>query len=245
MIAVAKVSPSAEPVTLTEAKLQLRQNTADDDAAIIRRIRAAREWAEGITSRAIPAQTFELWFDEFPCDSGPIKVPNPPLGSVESVKYVDAAGTLTTVAAADYQVSTAREPGEIVPAFAKTWPTPRAQLDAVRIRYVAGWACTSIAAGIASGSQTVTPGSMSGIRAGDVLTIDEGASRESVVVTAVAATTFIATFAQVHDAGARVSAVPDGIAEGILLKIEESVTGDESTLKAALNQLLNYWYGGY
>jgi uncharacterized phiE125 gp8 family phage protein len=243
MIPAVKVPPSAEPVTLDEAKAQLRQNVDDDDAAIIRRIRAAREWAETIVGRAIPAQTFELAFDAFPCQR--LRLPRPPLVRVDWLKYVDTAGATQTLDAAKYQVSTSREPGEIVPAYGDTWPTTRAQLDALTVRFVAGWACTSVALGISAGAQTVTPASMAGIAVGSVLTIDEGASRESVMVTAVAATTFTAVFAETHEAGARVSAVPDGVREAILLKIEESITGDEATSKAAQDLLFVYWYGGY
>lgn len=244
MIRVPKIGPSAEPVTLQEAKDQLRQNVDDDDKAIVRRIVAARQWAEALTGLAIPAQTFEQTFDSFPAGGCELRL-GPPLISVEWIKYIDTAGVEQTWSAADYQVSTVREPGVVVPAYSKSWPSTRAQLDAVRVRFIAGWPCTSVAAGIASGSQTVTPGSMAGIRAGDVLAIDEGASREVLAVTAVAATTFTATFAKTHDAGARVTGVPEGITEGILLKIEESVTGDPVMAKAAENLLLSFWYGGY
>jgi uncharacterized phiE125 gp8 family phage protein len=245
MAAIVVLPPSAEPVTLDEAKTQLRQNVDDDDAAITRRIRSARQWAETQTSRAIPAQTFEETFDEFPCFA--IKLANPPLQYVESIAYVDPNGDEQTWSEGDYQVSSSREPGLIVPAYGKVFPSTRRQLDAVTVRYVAGWPCTTVAAGQSSGEVEVEPDSMAGIKVGSVLTIDEGTAREAVVVTAIDddAETFTATFAANHEAGFRVSGVPEGICEAILMKIEETTTGDEATLKAAESMLLGFWYGGY
>ena len=65
---------------------------------------------------------------------------------------------------------------------------------------------TSVAATIAIGTQTVTPGAMSGtiggvawsIQVGSVLNSDTGANNEKIVVTAVTSTTFTAVFAKTH-----------------------------------------------
>ena len=47
--------PIAEPVTLEEAKLQLRVEFDEDDALISSYITAAREWAEGFLNRSLVA----------------------------------------------------------------------------------------------------------------------------------------------------------------------------------------------
>jgi hypothetical protein len=47
--------PIAEPVTLAEAKTQLRVEFAEDDALISSYITAAREWAEGFLNTALVA----------------------------------------------------------------------------------------------------------------------------------------------------------------------------------------------
>ena len=65
---------------------------------------------------------------------------------------------------------------------------------------------TSIAAATSIGTQTVTPGAMSGviggvawsIQVGSVLNVDTGTNNEKIVVTATAATTFTAVFAKSH-----------------------------------------------
>lgn len=47
--------PIAEPVTLEEAKLQLRVEFDEDDALISSYITAARQWAEGFLNTALVA----------------------------------------------------------------------------------------------------------------------------------------------------------------------------------------------
>ena len=58
---------------------------------------------------------------------------------------------------------------------------------------------TSTTTAVASaGSATITPSAMTNIAVGTSLLVDTGASQETVVVTAVTATTFTATFANTH-----------------------------------------------
>lgn len=240
--------PAAEPVTLAEARSHTAQNTTDNDDNLIALIVSARERAEVETGRAIPAQTFEELFDCFPSGSRPIVLSKSPLFAVSSIAYVDANGDSQTLSSALYAASTSREPGSVAPVYGQVWPTARDQPDAVTVRYVAGWPCTSVAAGISSGSSTVTPGSMAGIKVGTVLVIDGGSSRESVVVTAVAATTFTATFARSHDAGAKVCSVPDAIQSAIkiiLADLNANREGETEIPAAARSLLLNFWTGSY
>lgn len=78
---------------------------------------------------------------------------------------------------------------------------------------------TTIAEAVASGVQTVTPGSMAGIYVGARLVIDyQGAAAEQVAVTAITATTFTANFANAHAAGVSVQAptFPEGYPDGQL-----------------------------
>lgn len=66
---------------------------------------------------------------------------------------------------------------------------------------------TSVAASISAGAQVVTPASMAGIGVGANLIINSSAASERIAVTAVTATTFTATFASAHNAGALVRAL--------------------------------------
>jgi hypothetical protein len=63
---------------------------------------------------------------------------------------------------------------------------------------------TTLGTAVTSGSQTVTPGSMSGIAVGSLLSIDASPNVELVYVTAITGTTFTATFTKSHASTAQV-----------------------------------------
>lgn len=130
-------APASEPVTLAEAKLHLRVETADEDALITALIAAARADAEHLTGRALISQTLELALDGF---SPEIRLQKPPVASVESVKYIDSAGLLQTLPQWAYVLDSHSEPARLVPAYGLCWPTARNEVNAVLIRYVAGYA---------------------------------------------------------------------------------------------------------
>src|ERR1051325_11329554 len=95
-------APTVEPVSLDEAKGQVRVELDfhSDDALILGLIAAARRLAEVFCGRAFLTQTWDLTLDAFPSGWGPrwpatlggrdaIRLPRPPLQSVSYVKYVD------------------------------------------------------------------------------------------------------------------------------------------------------------
>lgn len=133
--------PADEPVTLAEAKARLRITIDDEDSDLESLIREARALCEAGCQRAFVTQTFDMTLDEFPqgCgDRNAIAIPRPPLASVSWVKYYATDGTLATIDAADYYVSTASEPGRIAPVLGY-WPATLDRPDAVQIRFVAGF----------------------------------------------------------------------------------------------------------
>lgn len=138
-------APEEEPLTLVEAKAHLRVVSSADDLLIGALIAAAREAAEEKTRRALMLQTWELALPAFPgcADLYAIRLPKAPLSAITSVKYVDADGTLTTMAAEDYQLDNHAVPAQLVPAYGTVWPDTREQPNAVLVRYVAGYAESS------------------------------------------------------------------------------------------------------
>lgn len=130
--------PASEPVTLTEAKAHLNIDHTDEDTYITTLIGVARETAEGRQWRTLLATTREQTLHCFP--NGPIVLEYPPLQSVTSVKYIDNAGVQQTWAADQYVVDTDSIYGQIVPAYNVSYPATRNERNAVRIRYVAGYA---------------------------------------------------------------------------------------------------------
>lgn len=64
--------------------------------------------------------------------------------SVTSVKYLDGNGTQQTIASSDYLLDVVSVPGRVRLAYGASWPAHREQWDAVRVRYVVGWAVASV-----------------------------------------------------------------------------------------------------
>lgn len=96
MPSVLVTAPGSEPITLAEAKLHLRVETAmtDDDTLISALIVSARQAAETITRRALITQTWKLALDQFPA-------PGVNIGSANwyGPQWGDSPGPLTSLRA--------------------------------------------------------------------------------------------------------------------------------------------------
>lgn len=130
--------PTEEPISLEQAKLHLRADSADDDALIGALIVAARQLAENNMRRAIMPQTWRLSLDAFPVAG--IVLPRPPLISVTSVSYLDAAGDRQIMADTAYRVQTSALEAVIRPLYGSAWPATRRDAESVQVEYRAGYA---------------------------------------------------------------------------------------------------------
>lgn len=128
--------PSAEPLSLAEAKLHLRVDGNSEDTLITSLIVTARSQAEHLTGYALMAQTWELALDEF---SGAITLPMPPLVSVTSIKYTDVSGVVHTISSSEYEIDDYGTQARIKPAYGTNWPQARQQENSVLVRYQAGF----------------------------------------------------------------------------------------------------------
>ena len=132
--------PASSPISLTEAKSHLRVDHSDEDTHIQLLIDAATTYLDGwtgILGRCLVAQTWDLYLDEFP--GGSIQIPLAPLISVSSVTYTDTNGATQTVDSDDYTVDTYTPPGWVVPDSTFTWPSTLDAVNAVKVRFVAGY----------------------------------------------------------------------------------------------------------
>jgi len=132
-------APAIEPVTLAEAKVQCRVDTdltAEDDL-LSALISTAREMAEHEIGRALINQTWERVLDAFP--AAEIELGMPPVSSIVSVTYIDAAGDSQTLASAAYTLEPDLLPGWLLPAEGYEWPDTLDTANAVRVRFVAGY----------------------------------------------------------------------------------------------------------
>ena len=150
--------PVAEPVDLATAKKQLRVTIDADDDLISAQIVAARELVEKELRRTLVARTWALSFDAFLPDPrgllmgpfvqerpyfpiwGTIRVPRPPLVSVQSIAYLDLGGNPAVLDPASYTVvAGGRAQGCVSPAYGLSWPQCRPQPGSVVISYTAGY----------------------------------------------------------------------------------------------------------
>ena len=131
--------PAAGPVTLAEAKLHCKIDDAADDALVGALIQAAREQAEHETGRALMPQTWDMLLDDFPSASA-IELVKPPVSAITYIKYYDAAGVLQTFASADYALDASGLLPRVLLGYGKSWPSVRAQQNAVQIRIACGYA---------------------------------------------------------------------------------------------------------
>lgn len=131
-------APAAEPVLLADAKLHLRVDHIADDDLITSLITAAREAAEHLTGRALITQTWERVLGAFP-SSDRLELGKPPVASITSITYVDAAGDSTVMDPADYALDDATADAVLLADTVTAWPNTYDTANAVRVRFVAGY----------------------------------------------------------------------------------------------------------
>jgi uncharacterized phiE125 gp8 family phage protein len=129
-------APESEPVSLTDAKAQLRFSSFGMDAAIGAQVAAARTWVEEYTHRALLTQTWRLDASGF---ADRIWLPRASPGQSVVVKYYSTAGVLTTLATSVYRLQSASSPAHIELIDGQSWPDVALRADAVQITYVCGW----------------------------------------------------------------------------------------------------------
>jgi len=148
-----------EPITLDWAKLHLRFPSTAEDTLLATYLAAARMHFEEQTRRQCLDAIWEYALDGVP-DQTVIELPRPPLASVVSVTYDDAAGVAQTFDAANYVVlpsfvvpeddsDPAIDPycpcGRIALVSGASWPTTSGLRRSLRIRRVCGYGTSAAA----------------------------------------------------------------------------------------------------
>lgn len=133
-------APTVEPVSRDEVKAYLRVDISADDPLIDRITTAAREFLEGWAGLTFINTTYEERFDGFPGSSNsPLELQRPPLQSVTSITYLDAAGDSQTWAASNYQVDIYSKPGLLLPNEGLLYPTTQSStFNTVTATFLAG-----------------------------------------------------------------------------------------------------------
>ena len=129
--------PTSEPITLEEAKAQLRVDGTDEDSLILRLISVAREKQEQETGRVLMLQTVKAYWDKWPA-SNCLDLPLYPAASVTLVEYVDEYGATQTWASSNYTTDLVSMKPRIVLNPDSDGPEPGAYPNAIIVTYVAG-----------------------------------------------------------------------------------------------------------
>lgn len=132
--------PSAEPMSLVEAKEQCRRPLDDhtEDRLLQRMIEGARDQVERDSLRAICWQRWKLILDEWP---DIIEIHKCPVIAIESITYKDfttPTAVTVTVDPTTYRVNLT-EPCRISPAFTKYWLPARPELGPIEITFTCGY----------------------------------------------------------------------------------------------------------
>lgn len=138
------IQPETEPLTVEECRSHLEaaaygDTTLDDadDLMIGGFLSAAREYCEEFTGLSLARKTYEIALDAFP--PAEIELPMSPTIEVVSVTYVDADEAVQTMSAAAYVLDNYQLPAWLLPASGTSWPTPGGFVNAVKVRYIAGY----------------------------------------------------------------------------------------------------------
>ena len=137
-------APDSPIVELVDLKKHLRVEHDEENDLILALEKAAVQHIDGRDGwlgRCVAQQSWELRLADFPA-CGSIRLPLPPLVSVESVQYYDSNNALQTLATTVYEVAGARgaNPGAVVLKDGQSWPVTYDKSEAVLINFTAGFA---------------------------------------------------------------------------------------------------------
>jgi uncharacterized phiE125 gp8 family phage protein len=140
-------APVLEPLTVEEAKAQIRSVQDQEDGVIDGYITAARQAAEDHLGRGLLTQSWTLALSEF-VDSIPLPMAAP-LASITSVKYYDTNGTQQTLSSTVYAADTRSRPGRVVLAAGQSWPAVQSlrKANRIEIEYIVGYASADLIPG--------------------------------------------------------------------------------------------------
>jgi uncharacterized phiE125 gp8 family phage protein len=137
---VLTVPPAELPVSLQDAKDQLRVSTSAEDDLIGSFIAAATSHLDGWTGtlgRCLVTQTWQQAWPGFP-DQDVLRLPFPSVSSVE-ITYRDEAGVLRTLASSAWHLVEDALGGAVMLADGQVWPATATRPDAVLASMVCGY----------------------------------------------------------------------------------------------------------
>lgn len=139
MSTILTTPPSVEPVSLAEAKAQLRITHSDDDAFISTLIITARRLVELRCNLCLMPQSWSVFKDRWP-DINMLALPLHPVQSVIDVKIYGDDDVAATLDPASYFLDSATRPARLVLRQNQIFPQPGRRANGIEVRVTTGFA---------------------------------------------------------------------------------------------------------
>jgi uncharacterized phiE125 gp8 family phage protein len=133
--------PVVEPVSVADAKAQLRIDHNSDDTYIAALISAAREYCETYMDETLVDTQYVMRLDAFPAA---IELPRPPMSqtagrtAVSIVYTASEAGNTATLSTTEYRVDRDAKPGTLRTLYAGSWPSHLLDYGSVTVTWWGG-----------------------------------------------------------------------------------------------------------
>ena len=131
--------PSAEALTLAEAKAHLRLDTSDEDDLVTTLIRVAREHLEASASLCLMTQAWRLYLDSI-CEDGVIQIARGPVQTIDSVMVYDGAGSASRFSLDAHVLDGRGRPARLM---LRQVPRPGQAVNGIEIDFTAGFGATA------------------------------------------------------------------------------------------------------
>ena len=140
----ALTKPTSEPVSLSLVKTHIAVDHSDDDALIVRQIKAARSLCEEYTGRVFGSRNYRMRLSCWP-DGGIIAFPVQPVTAITSITYIDADGDSQAVNASNWRANLDANPPYLRLVTGFTYPvTDPDEPAAITVLYTAGDAADDV-----------------------------------------------------------------------------------------------------
>jgi uncharacterized phiE125 gp8 family phage protein len=138
---IALTQPTAEPVTLAEARSFLRESLPEDDPLITALIRAARELVEKETGLCLLNRDIAEYRDAWP-QAPTLELQSWPVAEVKELRVAGADGATSLIDPAHYYLDAASRPARLVLRPGRQAPRAGQAANGIQVTLTAGFGAT-------------------------------------------------------------------------------------------------------